>query len=83
MYIMGVTGHVQPFEGAIPLLMEDTITTSLILLATGFIVALNMAHESLVQVLQVLAACNLLFLTLCIGFTWVWKRTTTLDPLAT
>ncbi len=38
LYIMGEAGQVRPFDGAIPLLLEDTITTNLILLATGFLV---------------------------------------------
>ena len=47
----------------------------LVLLATGFVVALNLAHATLIQVLQVLAGANVIFLLLCIGFTWLWKRT--------
>jgi O-antigen/teichoic acid export membrane protein len=46
---------------------------ALVLLAVGFAIALNLAHASLVQVLQVMAACNTLFLLLCVFFTWVWK----------
>jgi O-antigen/teichoic acid export membrane protein len=53
---------------------------ALVLLAIGFVVALNLAHASLVQVLQVLATCNLLFLLLCVAFTWLWKRK---SPLVT
>lgn len=45
----------------------------LVLLAIGFAVALNLAHASLVQVLQVMAACNTVFLLLCIIFTWICK----------
>jgi hypothetical protein len=46
----------------------------LVLLAVGFVVGLNLAHASLVQVLQVLAVCNTLFLLLCMAYTWVWGR---------
>jgi O-antigen/teichoic acid export membrane protein len=46
----------------------------LVLLAAGFIMALNLAHDTLVQVLQVMASCNIVFLGLCVGFTWLWKR---------
>lgn len=46
----------------------------LVLLAAGFVVALNMAHDTVVQVLQVLAVCNVVFLLLAVCFTWVWKR---------
>jgi O-antigen/teichoic acid export membrane protein len=46
----------------------------LVLLAAGFVVALNLAHASLIQVLQVLAACNVAFLLLCAAFAWIWKR---------
>jgi len=45
----------------------------LVALAVGFAVALKLAHESLVQVLQVLTGFNLLFFFLCVWFTWVWK----------
>lgn len=53
----------------------------LVLLAIGFVVTLTLAHETMIQVLQVLASCNVLFLLLCIGFTWVWKRSP--DPATT
>jgi O-antigen/teichoic acid export membrane protein len=46
----------------------------LVLLAGGFVGALCFAHTTMVHVLQVLAACNLLFLLLCVVFTWTLKR---------
>jgi len=46
----------------------------LVLLVISFVVALKFAHATLIQVLQVLAGANLIFLLLCIGFTWLWKR---------
>lgn len=46
----------------------------LLALAVGFITALKLAHASLIQVLQVLTGCNVLFLLLCVGFTWIWKK---------
>ncbi|MCU0787569.1 MAG: hypothetical protein MUC91_05165 [Verrucomicrobia bacterium] len=48
----------------------------LVVLAVGFAVALNLAHESLVQVLQVLTGFNLLFFVVCVLFTWVWLPAT-------
>lgn len=54
LHILGEAGHVLPFEGAIPLLMEDTITTSLILLATGFLVwaVVDIIEKSVEQINQ-------------------------------
>lgn len=45
----------------------------LVLLAIGFVITLKFNHASLVQVLQVLAIFNTLFLGVSIFFTWVWK----------
>jgi O-antigen/teichoic acid export membrane protein len=86
-YVDPATQLLPWYAGAIvPLAMANVLVNNLlakgdyrpvpllVLLATGFIVALNLAHDTLVQVLQVLATCNILFLLLCIGFTWVWKR---------
>lgn len=86
-YVEPATALLPWYAGAIvPLAMANVLVNNLlakgdyrpvpglVLLAVGFIVALNVAHESLVQVLQVLAVCNLLFLSLSIGFTWMWKR---------
>jgi O-antigen/teichoic acid export membrane protein len=53
---------------------------SLVVLAIGFAVALNLAHASLVQVLQVMAVCNTIFLLLCVLFTWVWKSAAVPSP---
>jgi len=94
-YVEPATALLPWYAGAVvPLAMANVLVNNLlakgdyrpvpflVVLAISFIVALNKAHDSLVQVLQVLATCNVVFLLLCSGFTWIWKRRTKSDPLA-
>ncbi len=37
-YLLAQAGQVQPFDGAVAMTLEDTITTSIILLSTGYLV---------------------------------------------
>jgi O-antigen/teichoic acid export membrane protein len=41
-----------------------------VLVAVGYMVALTRFHASMIQVLQVMGICNLLFLAVCAGFSW-------------
>lgn len=41
-----------------------------VLVAIGYMVALTQFHASMIQVLQVMGVCNLLFLAVCSGFSW-------------
>jgi len=86
-YVAPATALLPWYAGAVvPLAMGNVLVNSLlargdyrpvpglVLLAIGFIVALNLAHATMVQVLQILATCNTLFLLLCVAFTWLWRR---------